>query len=102
MSSGKRLWYLYGGSSQEHGAAAGAGVLLHWEIIKWAKTKGFAEYDLQGVPDEVNPDDPLHGVYVFKRGWGGKLVQLVGEYDYSPYPFLKTSMNWWVSRTHSG
>lgn len=49
LAFGGRLWYLYGGSTRSK-ESSGAGVRLHWEIIRWAKTKGFHEYDLQGVP----------------------------------------------------
>lgn len=101
VATGKRLWYLYGGSAKGDDAESGAGVSLHWEIIKWAKERGYVEYDLQGVPDQAAPGDPLYGVYLFKRGWGGRLVNLVGEYDYSPYPLLKTLLHQKVSRTHS-
>ena len=95
---GERLWYLYGGSAKEDNVPGGGGVFLHWQIIKWAKEHGYVEYDLQGIPDELNTDNPLHGVYLFKRGWGGKKIRLIGEYDYSPYPFLGKILNWKISR----
>ena len=47
---------------------SGADVLLEWEIIKWAKERGYEEYDLRGMPDVSGPDDPLYGVYIHKRG----------------------------------
>ena len=95
---GERLWYLYGGSAKEDNVPGGGGVFLHWQIIKWAKEHGYVEYDLQGIPDELNTNNPLHGVYLFKRGWGGKKIRLIGEYDYSPYPFLGKILNWKISR----
>jgi len=94
VAVGKRLWYLYGGSVKGEGAMSGSGFVLHWEIIKWAKDRGYEEYDLQGVPDPPNPDDPAYGVYKFKRTWEGVLERLIGEYDYTPYPFLRRIVNW--------
>lgn len=101
VAVGKRLWYLYGGSAKGDDAASGAGIFLHWEIIKWAKEQGYAEYDLQGIPDEIDADDPLHGIYLFKRRWGGERVLLTGEYDYSPYPLLGRLLDWNISRLGS-
>ena len=102
VAIGKRLWYLYGGSAKGNDAVSGAGVALHWEIIKWAKRHGYVEYDLQGFPDVAGPDSPLYGVYLFKRGWGGQRVRLIGEYDYSPYPLLGKLMDWKISHHKSG
>jgi len=78
---GGRVWYLYGGSIRSK-EASGAGVQLHWEIIHWAKAQGYREYDLQGIPCTVTKGDPLFGVYLFKRGFGGRRVELIGEHDY--------------------
>jgi len=65
-----------------------ASVALYWEIIKWAKSQGYTEFDLQGIPDPPNPDDPLFGVYQFKQRWGGEEIGLIGEYDYTQFPIL--------------
>ena len=94
VAIGRRLWYLYGGSVKEDRTISGAGVVLHWEIIKWAKNQGYTEYDLQGMPEITGPDDPMYGIYRFKQAWGGELVHLIGEYDYTPYPFLGRILEW--------
>lgn len=98
VAMGNRLWYLYGGSAKGDDGVSGAGVVLHWQIIKWAKERGYAEYDLQGIPENASPGDPLYGTYLFKRGWGGKVVRLLGEYDYPPYPFLGKLFEWHLTR----
>ena len=56
--------------------------MLHWEIIKWCKSNKYLIYDFQGVPENPTKDNPLWGIYLFKRGFGGRLVTLSGEYDY--------------------
>ena len=65
-----------------------ASVALYWEIIKWAKSQSYTEFDLQGIPDPPKPDDPLYGVYDFKQRWGGEEIRLIGEYDYTQFPIL--------------
>lgn len=37
----------------------------------------------------VDKTHPLHGVYIFKRGFGGRYVELIGEYDYYPIGLLR-------------
>jgi peptidoglycan pentaglycine glycine transferase (the first glycine) len=89
LGHGQRLWYLYGGSVKGDKLISKAGVYLQWEIIKWSKTQGYTEYDLHGMPLESKPGDPFHGVYTFKKGFGGQIVELIGEFNYSPVPMLE-------------
>jgi lipid II:glycine glycyltransferase (peptidoglycan interpeptide bridge formation enzyme) len=42
-----------------------------------------------GAPDDPeDTDDPLAGVYYFKRGFGGRHARWVGPYDYVAVPAL--------------
>jgi len=86
---GRRAWYLYGASSNEHRDRM-PNYLLQWEAIRWAKEKGCLTYDLWGIPDEdqdalergfLKRCDGLWGVYRFKRGFGVRLVRYLGAYD---------------------
>lgn len=77
---GKKLWYMYGATSLKH-RNINSGHLLHWRIIQWAKENNFSWYDLQGIPEKVDESDPLWGIYLFKRGFGGKRFDLIGEHD---------------------
>ena len=78
---GTRAWYVYGASSNEHRNLQ-ASHLMQWEMIKWAKASGCKVYDFRGVSGEVDPNNPLYGLYRFKEGFGTILREYVGEYDY--------------------
>lgn len=88
---GKRAWYLYGASSEDHRELM-PNYLLQWQAILWAKEKGCTSYDLWGIPDEVGrsgePEDfmerkgGLWGIYRFKRGCGGRVLRSAGAFDY--------------------
>lgn len=82
---GDKCIYQWGGSIR---TKINPNQLLHWEIMRWAKSKGFRIYDLQGIPENVKEGDELWGIYLFKRGFGGQRTQLVGEYDYILSPAL--------------
>ena len=97
VALGKRLWYLYGGSARSV-QVSGAGEFLHWQIIQWAQHHNYEEYDLQGVPCSVEQGDPEFGVYLFKRGWGGRRVELIGEFEYSPLPLLGAFLGAYLAR----
>lgn len=73
--------YLYGASSNEQRQLM-PNYLLQWEAIRWAKSAGACSYDFWGIPDTDAEDEAMAGVYRFKRGWGGRVVQFLGCYDY--------------------
>ncbi|MBM4464357.1 MAG: peptidoglycan bridge formation glycyltransferase FemA/FemB family protein [Chloroflexi bacterium] len=96
FAMGRRAWYMYGASSDEHRNLM-PNYLLQWEAIKWAKERGCLIYDLWGIPDEeeevlerefLKRNDGLWGVYRFKRGFGGQVVHYLGAYDYVYSPSL--------------
>lgn len=76
----KRAWYIYGMSRDLHRELM-PNYLLQWEAIRLAKEKGCETYDLWGAPDHFNENDRMWGVYQFKRGLGGKVVNSPGAWD---------------------
>lgn len=77
---GKKCWYVYGASSDEHRNVM-PNHALQWSMIKWAKESGCPVYDMRGIPCDLSPGHPLHGLVRFKRGFGAKPVKYVGEYE---------------------
>ncbi len=93
---GQEAYYFYGASSNQHRNRMPT-YLLQWTAIEWTKEKGCHRYDLWGIPDAdpatleaefQNRNDGLWGVYRFKRGFGGDIVQSVGAFDYVYNPLL--------------
>lgn len=94
---------LYGASRQE-GQKHRPTYLLHWEVMRWARLRGCARYDLWGgIPagvteedaaeaqDEANEPGGLKGVAAFKLSFCGQLGRLtptVGAYDLAYWPLL--------------
>jgi lipid II:glycine glycyltransferase (peptidoglycan interpeptide bridge formation enzyme) len=98
FSDGKTGFYLYSGAT-EQGLQAGANHLLQWHAIQWAHERGCTTYDFWGIPDALGraatasdsnehaaleaaaQNDPLVGVYRFKKGFGGHIVRYLPAYD---------------------
>jgi serine/alanine adding enzyme len=90
--------YLYGGSTEE-GLKSGANHALQWQALQWARERGCTTYDFWGIPDQLGQAaatddaeeraelevaataDPLHGVFRFKKGFGGQVVRYLPAYD---------------------
>ena len=77
---GDKVWYLYGASSNEHRNLM-PNYLLQWNMIRWAVEKGCAVYDFRGVSGDLSEDNPLYGLYKFKKGFNGDFTEFVGEMD---------------------
>jgi peptidoglycan pentaglycine glycine transferase (the first glycine) len=80
LLAGKKCIYQWGGSIRSE-MKINPNQFMHWEIIKWLKNNHYTSYDFQGVKENVEKGDPLWGIYLFKRGFSGDYVKLVGEYD---------------------
>ena len=62
-----------------------AAYALLWRCIIEARRTGARRFDFGGIPVDVSrKDDPMHGPYIFKRGFGGSERRFVGAYDAVP------------------
>jgi lipid II:glycine glycyltransferase (peptidoglycan interpeptide bridge formation enzyme) len=80
---GRAATYLYGASSDLKRNLMPA-YALQWEAIRIARRRGCRTYDLFGIPPSQDPAQPMHGLYRFKTGFGGRLVSRPGCWDF-PY-----------------
>jgi lipid II:glycine glycyltransferase (peptidoglycan interpeptide bridge formation enzyme) len=77
---GAHVWYSYGASSTAKREVRGSNA-VQWQMICDAIDAGADVYDLRGITDTLDPDDPHVGLIQFKVGTGGQAVEYVGEWD---------------------
>lgn len=77
--------YVYGASDNECRNVM-PNHLMQWTMMQWAIENGCFVYDFQGIPGYTNENDPNYGIYKFKKGFNGEVVEFAGEFDrvYSP------------------
>jgi peptidoglycan pentaglycine glycine transferase (the first glycine) len=85
---GDKVWYLYG-ASRNCCRNVMPNYLLQWEMIRWAIESGCKIYDFRGVSGDISPENPLYGLYRFKKGFGGEFTEFLGEFDLVLKPFAK-------------
>lgn len=83
---GPTRMYLYGGSSHEDRNVM-APYLMHWQAMLDAKAAGLKFYDLGG--SEVS-NGGERGFTRFKQGFGGRVENYAGAYDYVVKSFIYT------------
>jgi lipid II:glycine glycyltransferase (peptidoglycan interpeptide bridge formation enzyme) len=79
--NGRTAWYMVGASAGEHRHLM-PNHLLQWAAIERAKARGCTRYDMWGAPEVFDESDRMWGVYRFKQGFGGQVVQGLGAFDY--------------------
>jgi lipid II:glycine glycyltransferase (peptidoglycan interpeptide bridge formation enzyme) len=77
---GGHAWYSYGASTTEKRDVRGSNA-IQWQMIRDAMAAGATIYDLRGITDTLDADDPHVGLVQFKVGTGGEAVEYAGEWD---------------------
>lgn len=100
-SFGREAIYMYGASSTQH-RAHGAGFLIQFEAMRWARARGCLYYDLWGIPAQdpqstkVDNGDRIagtagsdwRGLYEFKTRFGGEIVTYPPPMERQFHPVL--------------
>jgi vancomycin resistance protein VanK len=84
---GTHAWYSYGASSSDKREVRASNA-VQWAMIRDALAAGATVYDLRGITDTLDADDPHAGLIQFKVGTGGEAVEHVGEWDLPLRPLL--------------
>lgn len=75
---GNKVWYLYGGSSNEYRNLM-PNYQLQFEMMKWGLENNCEVYDFRGVSGFKDENDPQYGVYRFKKGFNPEFVEFINE-----------------------
>jgi len=98
-----RANYVYGGTYKKYMSLM-AQYKMQIEMIYLSQRKGLKLYDFGGISGDFNPDSKNFGVYEFKRGFGGYVVEYIGEFDLVldtiGYNFYDTSYEFYRNIKH--
>ena len=97
--------YLYGASSNKKRNLM-PNHLLQWNAMKDAKAYGSKYYDMYGMPPEGEDENhPMHGLYMFKANFGGRIIHRIGSWDmplkpftYKLYSIAEGARAWWFKK----
>ena len=83
MTYGFEVVYLFSGSDEKYMRDYNAQYLIQYHMLKFAAANHFEIYNfygINGLPDENSKD---YGIYEFKKGFGGHVVELIGSFELS-------------------
>ena len=87
LENQNELVYMFSGSNPEFNRYMG-NYTLQWEMIRHALNKGLTRYNFYGVSGVFTRDAQDYGVLDFKKGFGGYVEELVGDFIKPVYPLL--------------
>ena len=94
---GQHTWYSYGASSTAKREVRGSNA-IQWQMITDALEAGATIYDLRGITEGLEADDPHLGLIQFKVGTGGEAVEYLGEWDLPLNPLLYKAFDLYMKR----
>ncbi len=66
---------------------------IHFAGVKMAVENNYKRYNFYGITGDFRKENPLYGLYLFKKSFGGHVVELIGEYDLVVSKFWYTAYN---------
>jgi lipid II:glycine glycyltransferase (peptidoglycan interpeptide bridge formation enzyme) len=77
--------YMYGASDTEDRSVPNTH-LVQYRCIQWAKAQGCSTFDFRVIPDNLDENTEMYGVYYYKKGFGGfsRLHMQTQDYVYNP------------------
>lgn len=55
---------------------------MHWKMMNYCIEHGMDRYNLYGTSGIFDEGAPDYGVYLFKKGFQGEVVELIGDFEY--------------------
>ncbi|MDO4742013.1 MAG: peptidoglycan bridge formation glycyltransferase FemA/FemB family protein, partial [Candidatus Saccharibacteria bacterium] len=81
MLVGNEIVYLFSGNDKKYMHDYNAQYLIQWQMIKYAAENGYKKYNFYGIRSLPNPNSPSNGIYKFKKGFDGQVVELIGSFE---------------------
>ena len=94
ITYGDEIVYLFCGNYKKY-MSFQAQYFIQWQMIKYGIENHYKTYNFYGISGIFDKNDPSYGIYEFKKGFGGQVVELLGDYEtgcgtiYKLYKFLK-------------
>lgn len=94
---GDHAWYSYGASA-DRGRGFRPSNAIQWRMICDSLDEGCSVYDMRGISDSLDEQDPLFGLLRFKLGTGGYAQEYLGEWDYALRPAMSRAFDAYLRR----
>lgn len=89
ITYGKEAIMLLAGNDEKYMQHFATSCIIVTELIKKCINDGFEYYNFYGITGDFNPKNEHYGLYTYKKQYGGEVVELIGQFEYTVSPFYK-------------
>lgn len=86
------MTYFVSGADTLHRAFC-APYALQWHAMNYARERGLRLYNFYGTRGDFSGHPEQQGVYEFKKGFGGYVVEQLGYFEATPHPIINAIRN---------
>ena len=80
MLYGDEIIYLFSGNDEQY-MNFNAQYLIQWEMLNYAVNNNYKRYNFYGISNNFDTHDKDYGIYDFKKGFNGYVIELIGELE---------------------
>ncbi|TDM12897.1 lipid II:glycine glycyltransferase FemX [Macrococcus lamae] len=85
--SGHKAYYLYSASSNDYRDYL-PNHHMQINMMRYSRSRGAKTYDFGGTDNNPPKDSEHYGLWLFKKKWGTRLSEKIGEFDYVLIPLV--------------
>lgn len=90
LTYGKEAIQLLAGNDEEYMQHFSTSYIIASECIKMCKAEGYSYYNFYGITGDFNPKGESYGLYTYKKQYGGEVLELIGQFEYTINSFVKS------------
>ena len=93
LTFGKEAIMLLAGNDEDYLQNFNTSNIIVAELIRLCKQEGYDYYNFYGITGNFDPKSESYGLYTYKKQYGGEVVELIGQFEYTINSTMKHLYN---------
>lgn len=89
LTYGKEAIMLLAGNDEDYLQHFNSSNIIVSELIKLSINEGYDYYNFYGITGNFDPNNKNYGLYTYKKQYGGEVLELIGQFEYTIQKPLK-------------
>ena len=90
LTYGKEAIMLLAGNDEEYLQHFNTSNIIVARLIRLALEEGYDYYNFYGITGNFDPENENYGLYTYKKQYGGEVLELIGQFEYTLRPGIKS------------
>lgn len=90
LTYGKEAIMLLAGNDSKYLQQFNTSNVIVAELINMCRKEGYEYYNFYGITGNFDPNSESYGLYSYKKQYGGEVVELIGQFEYTINPIMQS------------